>query len=347
MTVQIQSQPFGRLPDGREVQAFTLSSPAGVSVRVLSLGGIVQSLLTPDREGRLADVVLGFDDLAGYLADRAYMGALIGRVAGRIAGGRLKVGARVFQLGRNDGANTLHGGPAGFDRALWRVESTGLDGGAAVLRLVHHSPDGDQGFPGALGVEATWRLEPSGRLSLDLQARCDAPTRVNLTSHPYWNLSGAGGDIGDHRLRIAADEAFLMGEDLVPARTPSSVAGTALDLRAPRRLAEVIAADDPAVRAVGGLDHVFVLADREPAARLDHPPSGRSLTIETDAEAFVAYGGGGLSGGPPGKAGRLYGAGAGVALEPQARPDRPAVLQPGQVFRWRQALTFGTDAASS
>jgi len=343
MTPHIDRTPFGRLPDGRTVEAFILSA-AGIAVRILTLGGILQSVVAPDREGRLADVALGFDDVAGYLADRAYMGALIGRVAGRIAGGRLKIDGRTFQLSRNDGDNTLHGGVQGFDRALWRVEAAGIEAGAAVLRLAHDSPDGDQGFPGAVRAQAAYALDAGGRLTLELTASTDAPTRVNMTSHPYWNLSGTAASVGDHWLRIAADEAFVMGEDLLPARAPSDVTGTALDLRAPRRLADVVAAEDPAIRVVGGLDHLFVLNGAKPAARLAHPPSGRTLTIETDAQAFVAYGAGGLGGGPPGKGGAVHGPGSAVALEPQARPDRPLVLLPGEAFRWRQALSFGVDA---
>lgn len=344
MSPSIDRASFGRLPDGRQVAAFTLASPAGVAVRVLTLGGILQAVTTPDRDGRAADIVFGFDDVAGYLADRAYLGALIGRVAGRLAGGRLKIDGEVFQLSRNDGDNTLHGGAIGFDRALWRVEAAGVEEGRAVLRLAHDSPDGDQGFPGAVSARAVYALDAAGRLSLDLTATSDAPTRVNMTSHPYWNLSGAPTPVGDHWLQIAADQVFVMGEDLVPARAPSDVTGSALDLRAPRRLAEVTAAADPAVRAVGGLDHLFVLNGEAPAARLFHPVSGRTLTIETDAAAFVAYGAGGLGGGPPGKGGVRHVAGSAVALEPQARPDQPRILRPGEVFRWRQVLSFGTEA---
>lgn len=344
MPPSIDRAIFGRLPDGRDVEAYVLTSPAGVSARVLTLGGVLQSVTTPDRDGRDGDIVLGFDDVAGYLADRAYIGALIGRVAGRLAKGRLRIDDQVFQLSRNDGDNTLHGGAVGFDRALWRVEAAGVEETAAVLRLAHVSPDGDQGFPGEVRVRAAYALDDAGRLSLDLEATSDAPTRVNMTSHPYWNLSGAPTPLGDHWLQIAADQAFVMGEDLVPARAPSDLTGSALDLRAPRRLADLVTADDPAVRSVGGLDHLFVLNGRRPAARLSHPPSGRSLTIETDSEAFVAYGGAGMGGGPTGKSGAAHVSGSGVALEPQARPDQPRTLRPGEVFRWRQTLTFGTDA---
>jgi aldose 1-epimerase len=343
MSVEIEQSRFGAMPDGTPVEAFTLGATGGVSVRVLTLGGILQSVSTPDRSGRPADITLGYDDVAGYLGGRAYMGAIIGRVAGRLAGGRIEIDGRAFELSRNEGENTLHGGVRGFDGAIWRVLDAGTDDRGAFLRLAHHSPAGDQGFPGALEVTADLRLHADGRLTLDLGAVSDAPTVVNLTWHPYWNLAG-GGRIDDHLLMVGADEAFVMGPDLIPARSPSPVDGSALDLRQPRAIGDVAASEDAAVRVVGGLDHLFVLGGGAPAARLLHPASGRSLTIESPAEAIVAYGGGGLGGAGPGKGGAAYAARAGVALEPQGRPDRLAILRPGQTWRWSQTLTFGTDA---
>lgn len=328
--MDIQRDDFGVMPDGAPVEAVTLRAPSGMTVRILTLGGILQSVLAPDAKGQFADVVLGFDDVAGYLASPAYHGAIIGRVAGRLAGGRIKVDGRDYYLSRNDGQNTLHGGKLGFDRAIWRIGDLGADETGAWLRLAHDSPIGDQGFPGALAVTADYRLDPSGALTVTLMAEAGDPTPVNLTLHPYWNLAG-GGDVSDHLLTLAADEVFAMGPDLVPARAPSPVAGTPLDLRQPS--------------PVGDLDNLFVASGRQPAARVAHPPSGRTLTIESEAPAIVAYGGAGLAGGPPGKDGAVYGAGGGLAIEPQARPDDLPILRPGETRRWSVRFVLGTDAS--
>ncbi len=213
---QIAVADFGALPDGRMVHAVTLSA-GSVRATVLTLGGILQSLQMPDRDGRCAEVTLGHDDVAGYLASRSYPGAIIGRTAGRIAGGRIAVDGRDFQLSQNEGDNTLHGGAQGFDRALWRLDAATVEHGAAVLRLTHQSPAYDQGYPGALTVVATYRLDAAG-LNLSLAATSDAPTPVNLTWHPYWNLSGANTPVGDHVLQLDAPAYYPSGAGQVTAR---------------------------------------------------------------------------------------------------------------------------------
>jgi aldose 1-epimerase len=321
---------FGTLSDGTEVHRWTLER-AGVRVAVLSYGGIVQSLLTPDRDGHPGNVVLGFADLEGYLTHPdPYLGALVGRYANRIAHGRFPLDGVTYALAQNDGTNSLHGGDRGFDKRMWEV--TPLDGGAHALRLTRTSPHGEEGFPGRLEVTATYTLQEDGSLAFDYEAVTDAPTVVNLTNHSYFNLGGAG-NAGGHELRLAASRYTPVGEDLIPSGGLAEVADTRFDFRRPRKVGS-------------GYDHNFALdggvtdAARE-VAELHDPASGRVLTVSTTEPGLQLYTGDHL--------GEPFAPGDGIALETQHYPDSPnrpdfpsTVLRPGEVYRSRTVYGFGT-----
>ncbi|MGY6018610.1 aldose epimerase family protein [Streptomyces spinosirectus] len=319
---------FGTLSDGTPVHRWTLER-AGIRVRILSYGGIVQSLEVPDRDGRAANVVLGFADLDGYLAHpEPYLGALIGRYANRIAGGRFPLDGAVHALAQNDGPNSLHGGDGGFDKRVWDV--TPLADGAHGLRLSRVSPDGEEGFPGRLEVSATYALEADGALAISYEAVTDAPTLVNLTNHSYFNLGGPG-NAGGHELRLAASRFTPVDGDLIPSGGLADVAGTRFDFRRPRKTG-------------GGYDHNFALdggvteTPRE-VAELHDPASGRVLTVETTEPGLQLYTADHL--------GEPFAPGDGIALETQHYPDSPnrpdfpsTVLRPGEVYRSRTTYRF-------
>ncbi|CAL9454021.1 aldose epimerase family protein [Streptomyces sp. enrichment culture] len=317
---------FGTLSDGTPVHRWTLRR-AGVRVRVLTYGGIVQSVEVPDREGRAGDVVLGFPDLDGYLAHpEPYLGALVGRYANRIAGGRFPLDGRTYALEPNNGPNTLHGGARGFDRRVW--DAAPVEHG---VRLTRVSPHGEEGFPGRLAVTATYTLLESGALRIAYEAVTDAPTVVNLTNHSYFNLAGSG-DAGGHELRLAASRYTPVDADLIPTGALDDVTGTRFDFREPRKVGS-------------GYDHNFVLdkgvTDRPvEVAELYDPASGRVLTVATTEPGLQLYTADHL--------GEPFTPGDGVALETQHFPDSPnrpefptTVLRPGEVFRSETVYWFG------
>ncbi|MFI1361987.1 aldose epimerase family protein [Streptomyces griseochromogenes] len=321
------SELFGTLPDGTPVHRWTLKR-AGVRVRVLSYGGIVQSVEVPDREGRTADVVLGFPGLDGYLEHpEPYLGALVGRYANRIAGGRFPLNGRTYALTRNSEPNSLHGGERGFDKRVWEVEP--VEHG---VRLTRVSPHGEEGFPGRLEVTAVYTLEESGALRISYEAVTDAPTVVNLTHHAYWNLRGAGHADG-HELRLAASRYTPVDADLIPTGALADVTGSRFDFRT---------ADE-----VGsGYDHNFVLdkgvtAAPQEVAELHDPASGRTLTVSTTEPGLQLYTADHLS--------APFAPGDGIALETQHFPDSPnrpefpsTVLRPGEVFGSETLYAFST-----
>ncbi|MEU6592581.1 aldose epimerase family protein [Streptomyces sp. NPDC046881] len=309
---------FGTLSDGTPVHRWTLER-GGARVRVLSYGGIVQSFEVPDGAGWTTDVVLGFPDLDGYLAHpEPYLGAVIGRYANRIGGGRFTLDDRTYAPARNDGPNSLHGGERGFDKRVWEVTPV-----AHGLRLSRVSPHGEEGFPGRLAVTVTYTLGASGALRIAYEAVTDAPTVVNLTNHTYWNLGGSG-HTGGHELRLAASRYTPVDADLIPAGGPADVAGSRFDFRTARKTGS-------------GYDHNFVLdkgltGAAEQVAELHDPASGRTLMVATTEPGLQLYTADHLSG--------PFFPGAGIALETQHFPDSPnrpdfpsTVLRPGEVFR--------------
>ncbi|MET8975929.1 aldose epimerase family protein [Streptomyces sp. NPDC004539] len=320
------SEHFGTLSDGTPVHRWTLER-AGTRVRVLSYGGIVQSVEVPDRDGRTADVVLGFAELAGYLDHpEPFLGALIGRYANRIADARFTLDGRTYELAPNNAPNSLHGGPLGFDKVVWDVEETGPH----AVRLSRVSPDGEEGFPGRLEVSVTYALDASGALRIAYEATTDAPTVVNLTNHSYFNLAGSS-VATDHELRVAASRYTPVDDTLIPVGEPADVSGSRFDLRTSRK-------------AGGGYDHNFVLdkgvtAGPEEVAELHDPASGRVLTVSTTEPGLQVYTADHLS--------APFSPCAGIALETQHFPDSPnrpdfpsTVLRPGEVYRSETVYGF-------
>lgn len=329
--------PFGATADEVPVSLYTLRAGA-LTVKVSDYGGIITSILAPDRNGEMADIVLGYDRLEPYLGVHPYFGALVGRYANRIAGGRFVLDGEAVQLAVNEGANQLHGGPRGFDRFVW---DGAIDGDTLVLRRV--SPAGEQGFPGTLSVEVRYRLDDETSLSMVCTARTDAPTVVNLTQHSYFNLAGQG-DVLDHQLLIAARGFTPIDAQSIPLGTVVPVSGTVFDFTAARRIGERIDTDDAQLRCGRGYDHNFVLDGGPLAARVLEPRSGRVLELSTDQPGLQFYSGNFLDG----SLGFAYR--AGLCLEPQRFPNAPnvaafpsAVLRPGETYQHTSRYRFLTD----
>jgi aldose 1-epimerase len=346
---------FGRLPDGREVEAITLRT-GSVSVTILSYGATVQSVVVPDRDGRLEDVTLGYPSLQGYLERPEYFGCIVGRVANRIASGRFTLDGKSYQVPVNNGPNSLHGGTTGFDKVLWDVIGV-EEGPAPAVTLRYISPDGDQGYPGTLTVTATYRIEDGSTLALDYVATTDAPTAVNLSNHAYWNLAGEGAPGGamGHLLTIPAETFLPTDSGAIPTGEFRPVDGTAFDFRTPIAVAaRVRDASDEQIRFGKGYDHNWVV-DREVApeprllARAEEPITGRVLEVLSNHPGIQFYSGNFLDATVTGKAGRLYRQGDAIVLEPQLFPDTPnrpefgsVRLDPGETYRNLIRFRFST-----
>lgn len=342
----VHRRPFGSLPDGRQVDAFDLTH-GDVAVTVLTYGAVLQSVRVRDRSGASGEVVLGHDDLDGYLADGDYLGAVVGRFANRIAGGRFSLDGREHELPRNHGSTTLHGGPDGFHAQLWSARE--VEGGVA---LALRSPDGDMGFPGTLDVEVTVTLGEAG-LRWDYRATTDAPTVVNLTNHAYWNLAGAGsGTVEDHVLTLSGDRFVAVDEDFIPLGGLDDVDGTAFDFREARRIGDRVREAHPQLLRAGGYDHCWVhqtdAASLALVARVQEPSSGRVLEVRTDQPGVQFYSGNMLDGSVVGRAGRTMRQGDGLCLETQHLPDSPnqpsypsTVLRPGEEYATSTVVSFG------
>ena len=320
----------GTLADGTAIEAITLTNARGVSARILTYGATLQSLIAPDRAGRRADVLLGYDDLASYVARPNYFGVTVGRYANRIGGGSFVLDGRRFQLPLNDKTNSLHGGTTGFDKVAWRVVSV-RNGPVARVVLAHRSPDGDAGYPGTLDVTTTYTLDERGDLGILFDATTDRPTVVNMTNHAIFDLGGEGSPAGatGHRLTIPARAITPVDERLVPTGVLQPVAGTVFDFRTARTVADGLRdGRDAQIRFGHGYDHNFALdkgltATPALAARLEDPASGRVLEVLTTEPGVQFYTGNFLDGSFVGKGGHLYRMGDGIALEPQKFPDAP------------------------
>lgn len=350
----MEAVPFGNLaqPDAMGRRAIHLVPMRNqvLTVSVLTFGASLHTVEAPDRNGRPDPVHLSMPTASDYedRARNAYLGATCGRYANRIADGGFHLDGHRYSLQTNDGSHTLHGGPEGFARRVWDLASaTATDGGGRVV-LALHSPDGDQGFPGALDATATYELH-GHTLRITYEATTTAPTVVSLANHGYWNLAGASHwtidrAIADHELRVPSDHVLITDDTLIPEGPPAHVAGTRFDLRHPTLL------DDVFEHAAAGIDNSYVVHTEpdalgdphglHPAAELHHPASGRTLTVETDQPTLHVYTANRL--GPP------FGRQAAICLEAQQQPDGPnrgelgaPVLRPGEHYRSTTELTFG------
>jgi aldose 1-epimerase len=351
---RIERKAWGTNAVGQEVELFTLSRPGAPTVAVTSHGAYIVSILAPDRDGKVAEVTLGHADLAGYLDDGPYLGAVVGRYANRIAQGRFTLDGKTYTLVQNNGPNSLHGGPEGFHRKLWTPRIVeGPDGDA--LELSYVSPDGEEGFPGTLTAKVTYSLTGDGGLRLDYAATTDAPTVVNLTNHAYFNLAGDGaGDVLGHRLLLEADAFTPVDETLIPTGELRPVEGTPFDFREPVAIGARIDEPDPQLERGGGYDHNFVVrgtaGELRRAARVVEPGSGRVLEVLTTEPGVQLYTGNFLDGSVVGRSGKPYGKREGFCLETQHYPDSPnqpgfpsVVLRPGETHEETTVFRFSTE----
>lgn len=336
----------GQLPDGRAVHAITLTD-GRLSCEILTYGGILRTLLVPDRDGAMRDVVLGFDSLDNYTPFRSFFGALVGRFANRIGGSSFELNGRRYELPANDGANQLHSGPDGFDCQLWEVVSEAED--SVTLKLT--SPDGQGGFPGKLDIQVTYTLK-NAELMIEYKAVSDADTLCSPTNHAYFNLSGQeSGSVEEQVIQLFASHYTPADSGLIPTGEITSVEGTPMDLRRPTPIGAHIDEDFPQLNIPGGYDHNWVI-DGEPgtfrlAATAYSPESGIVMHTRTDRPGVQFYTGNGLGIGITGKDGAQYVKRSGFCLETQAFPDAPnhdnfpsAVLRAGEVFRSKTSYSF-------
>lgn len=347
---------YGTTRDGRAVEQFGLSNANGMEVTLISYGGILTSIRVPDRQGRFANVALGFDNLAQYEAGHPYFGAITGRYANRIAGGRFTLDGVEYELYKQDGLSSLHGGAVGFDKRIWNART--IDDGVEFSYL---SPDGEEGYPGALAVSVRYLLDADNALRIDYAAVTDAPTVLNLTNHSYFNLMGEGeGTIYEHILTLNADSYTPTDSRQIPTGEVAPVAGAPFDFRAPKAIGPGQRAAHPQIVMAKGYDHNFVLnrdgLDDEElgmAARVYEPRSGRVMEVWTTEPGVQFYAGNVLDTTLVGTSGRLYRQSDGFALETQHFPDSPnqphfpsTVLRPGERFESTTVYRFSTDAGA-
>jgi aldose 1-epimerase len=344
---EVKRAAAGKLTNGTAVEAVTLSNAHGVSARILTYGATLQSLVGPGRDGKTADVVLGYDDVSSYETHPNYFGVTVGRYANRIAGGKFTLDGKSYQLPLNDKTNSLHGGGKGFDKQVWKIVSV-RSGPTASVVLSHSSPEGDLGYPGALDVTVTYSLDEDGALTIAYDATTTKPTVINMTNHAIFNLAGEGSSEGAsfHNLTIPAAAYTPVNAQLIPTGERRPVAGTVFDFRSPRVVADGIRdGRDEQIRFGQGYDHNFALDKGQTAtpllaARLEDPKSGRVLEVLSTEPGLQFYTGNFLDGTFVGKSGHLYRMGDGIALEPQKFPDAPnqpsfisARVDPGKPYR--------------
>ncbi|OHB78975.1 MAG: galactose mutarotase [Planctomycetes bacterium RBG_16_64_10] len=346
--------PFGKMPDGREVTLFRLRTAGGMQAEIINYGGILVRLLVPDRQGILADVVLGYDTLREYLQDSPYFGAVVGRYGNRIAKGRFTLAGVEYALATNDRANHLHGGIQGFDKVVWQARPF-QTGRSVGLKLTYRSRDGEEGYPGNLTATVTYSLTDTNELRIDYEAVTDKATPVNLTNHSYWNLAGQGtGDILAHRLMLRADRFTPVDEGLIPTGALCPVRGTPMDFTQPTAIGARIAADDVQLQRGRGYDHNWVLNQDETdplplAAEVFEPRRGRLMQVLTTQPGIQFYSGNFLDGSNVGKGGKRYDHRDGFCLETQHFPDSPnrpnfpsTILYPGARYRTSTIYRFRT-----
>ena len=335
---------FGQTQDGTSVEIYTLHNSKGAEARIMTYGGIVQSLTMPDRNGKLADIVLGYDNLQGYIDKTPYFGALIGRYGNRIGGGKFTLEGKNYTLATNNGPNSLHGGIKGFDKVVWHAAEAEVGKDGPELELTYLSKDGEEGFPGNLNVTAVYTLTDDNALKLTFTATADQPTLCNLTHHSYFNLSGQGnGDILGHIVYINADSTTPVDSQLITTGEIKPVDGTPFDFRKPTAIGARINDPDQQLQYGPGYDHNWVinkpLGQMGPMARVVEPTSGRVMEVWSTEPGLQFYAGNFLDGTIVGKGGVTYQRRTGFCMEPHHYPDSPnkplfptTELKPGQTY---------------
>jgi len=349
----IQKAPFGQTADGQAVDIYTLTNKNGLEARIMTYGATVVLLKAPDKNGKFEDVVLGFDKLDPYLAGVPYFGATIGRFGNRIANGQFELDGKTYQLPKNNGPNSLHGGDKGFDKRVWSAKPVEAKGGPEV-RLTYVSADGEAGYPGKLTVQVTYQLRNDNALAIAYRATTTKPTVINLTNHSYFNLSGdVDHPILDEVLTINADRFTPVNATLIPTGVLQPVAGTPFDFRKPTVIGAHIDDNNEQIHYGPGYDHNWVLVKPKPgamttAAVVSDPISGRVLEVKTTEPGLQFYSGNFLDGQPAGK-GTVFKHRTGLTLETQHYPDSPnepsfpsTVLRPGQTYVSQTVYVFRT-----
>lgn len=350
----MKKQPFGKTEDGRSVDLYTLTNKSGMEVMITNFGGIVVALKVPDRNGKLDDVVLGYENLDGYTSNTAYFGAIIGRYGNRIAHGEFALDGVTYHLPQNDGDNTLHGGKVGFNKRVWTAKDISGSQGPA-LELTYLSKDGEEGFPGNLNVRVVYTLTDKNELRIEYFATTDKPTVVNLTNHSYFNLAGQGnGDILGHEVALHADRFTPVDQVLIPTGELRAVKGTPFDFTKPTAIGARINQDDQQLKVGRGYDHNWVLnsggrGGLSLAAEAYDPKSGRVLDVLTTEPGIQFYTGNFLDGTIHGKGGKVYNLRYGFCLETQHFPDSPnhpsfppTLLKPGLEYKSTTGFRFST-----
>ncbi len=347
----IEKTIYGKLPDGREVFQYTLKNAAGVEVKIINYGAIVTSIKVPDRDGKLADIVLGYDSLSGYLGDNAFLGAIVGRYGNRIGKGKFKIDGEEYQVTVNDGENHLHGGKVGFNKVLWDAKVVSSTAEPA-LALTYVSPDGEEGYPGTVTLTVTYTLTNKNELRIDYEGKTDKPTLLNPTHHSYFNLTGNPTEtILNHELTIDADKFTPVDAGLIPTGELADVADTPFDFRKPQKIGLRINDQNEQLQFGHGYDHNWVLNNYDRTVHkeveLYEPLSGRLMEVSTDQPGMQFYSGNFLNGTIRGKNGVLYQHRTGLCLEAQCFPDSPnksnfpsVILRPSQVYRQRTIYKF-------
>jgi aldose 1-epimerase len=351
---QVRKEAFGKTGDGRPVALYTLTNSKGMEVRAMTYGGIIVSIRVPDKNGKMGDVVLGHDNVDGYLVNPPYFGAIVGRYANRIAGGTFTLDGAKYTLPKNDGPNTLHGGLVGFNKVIWEAKEFKNAKGVGVA-LSYLSKDGEEGFPGNLKVKVTYTLTDENQLMLDYEATTDKATPINFSQHSYFNLAGEGsGDILGHHLMLNADHFTPVDKTLIPTGELLPVQGTPMDFTKPTAIGDRINDNYEQLVVGKGYDHNWVINRTGDglvlAARVHEPTSGRILEVFTTQPGVQFYSGNFLDGSIVGKQGHPYKLRNGLCLETQHYPDSPnhpdfpsTILRPGTTFHSQTVFKFSTE----
>ncbi len=350
----IEQNLFGAAPDGKSVQLFTLTNENGLRAKIITYGAIVVSLEVPDKNGKIEDVVLGYEQLSGYIEASPYFGAIVGRYGNRIAKGQFSLNGIEYHLAINNGENHLHGGVKGFDKVIWTGEPITQDDAVGV-RLTYLSPGGEEGYPGNVTCEVMYLLTNKDELMVTYSAATDQPTVFNPTHHGYFNLTGdAKRDILDHQLQIFADRFTPVDAGLIPTGELRAVEGTPMDFQQPTAIGARIDSKDEQLEFGGGYDHNWVLNNQDGslalAVKVTEPISGRIMEVFTTEPGMQFYSGNFLDGSNTGKGGRIYNHRFGFCLEAQHYPDSPnqpgfpsVVLNPGETYTQKTVYRFAAN----